>query len=154
MVREDWAQRGTAMEASSAVIREWFGEDRYALLVTDASQYHSDRAADRETADFLGAAAQRIGPVSISDLRAVRRGGRTGITAMAIHPYTEPDVGTLREAVRDRVVSRLFVMVWAPYEDIRRWLDGLNALNLYDRTRREAPDSVMVEACRIMVNEE
>ena len=50
MVREDWAQRGTAMVPQSTVIREWIGEAPYLFAVTDVKEFNRD---DRN-ADHLG----------------------------------------------------------------------------------------------------
>jgi len=47
MVREDWAQHGTAMVQQSAVIRNWIGEPPYLFAVTDVKKFtHDDRGAD------------------------------------------------------------------------------------------------------------
>jgi len=154
MVREDWAQRGTGMLKHSARIREWLGDDRFALLVADASKYHSDRAADRETAKYIGLVNQRVGPASISDLGKKRGEPLRAITALVIHPYLESDLDVLRRAVNDGVVGRMFVMVWSPKEVVRLWLDALGALNLHNEASHALPNAVMIEASRIMVDEE
>lgn len=154
MMREDWAQEGTAMEASSATIRDWLGVDRFALLVLDASEYGTGREADREAADFIGAFSQRVGPVNFTDLVAKRDQPIRGVTAVAIHPYRDVDVDALRKAVTDGTLGRLFVLVWSPAEVVRVWLEAVGALDLHTRIRQVPSDAVMVEAARMMVNEE
>jgi hypothetical protein len=40
MVREDWAQQGTAMVSSSARIREWLGDGPMVFAVTDKRKFN------------------------------------------------------------------------------------------------------------------
>ncbi|WP_152650175.1 hypothetical protein [Demequina aestuarii] len=154
MIREDWAQQGTGMERNSASIRKWLGNDRFALFVLAARAYLKDRPADREAAGFIGASAQRVGPANFSDLVAARDTPLRGLTAVALHPYRDEDVDALRTSVANGTLGRLFVMVWAPHEVARMWLEAVGAVNLYTGSRHEAPDDVMVEAARVMVSEE
>jgi len=49
MVREDWAQQGTAMATSSARIRDWLGDGPYLFAVTDVRKFNRiDHSADLE----------------------------------------------------------------------------------------------------------
>src|SRR4051794_25346409 len=48
MVREHWAQRGTAMRQQSAVIREWLGNPPYIFATADRKKYEQANSADRE----------------------------------------------------------------------------------------------------------
>lgn len=54
MVREDWAQRGTAMEQSSDTIRSWLDGSRPVWAVGKPEKFNDRvRSADRETAVYI-----------------------------------------------------------------------------------------------------
>lgn len=142
------------MAKNSAPIREWLGAARFLLLVTDAKAYGIHRSTDREAADYIGLAERRVGPVTISSLPRLRDEGVGQATALAIHPYIPSDLEALKRAIDDATLGRLFVMVWAPHEVVRVWLESLGAVNLFTGTTHPPSDPVMLEAGRMMVNEE
>jgi hypothetical protein len=154
MVREDWAQEGTGMASHSTVIRKWLGDEKFLLLVTDATSYGTQRSADREAVEYIGAADRRVGPITISDLPRLRDKGVANVVALAIHPYVLSDLEALKRAIDDETLGRLFVMVWAPHEVVRVWLESLGAVNIYAGTTPPPSDPVMLAAGRMMVNEE
>lgn len=47
MVREDWAQRGTAMRQQSTVIREWLGDPPFVFATADRKKYQQLRRPDK-----------------------------------------------------------------------------------------------------------
>jgi len=153
MIREDWADNATGMARNSERIREWLGSDRYALVVQDVTKY-SPRDFTRETADYIGAVNQRVGPVSIGDLDRTWRSERPLITAIVIHPRVSDDLEVLRSAVEKGTIGRLFVMVCSPTDVVRIWLESQGAVDLMSGATWPAPDSAMVEAALMMVNEE
>lgn len=155
MVREDWAQHGTAMVPQSAVIRGWLGEAPYLFAVKDAAKFHSDRSADLETAKFIAPDGIDRKVFSISELGGLSRQGKVLDHAIVIlHPLEQRDLDTLAEAVKADAVSKVFVMIWSPRDVVRTWLDGLGAINLHTGEALPAADPAMVEAGKSMVNEE
>jgi hypothetical protein len=62
MVREDWAQRGTAMRQQSAVVRDWLGHPPYVFATADRKKYESDNGADREFVTYVAHAASDRNP--------------------------------------------------------------------------------------------
>lgn len=155
MVREDWAQHGTAMVPQSAVIRNWLGEAPYFFAVADARKFHSDRPADLETAAFIAPDASLRRVFNISELAGLARQDKVLDHAIVIlHPYEQRDLDALAEAVRHDSLGKVFVMIWSPHDVVRTWLDGLGALNLHTGETLPAPDPVMVAAGESMVNEE
>lgn len=155
MVREDWAQHGTAMVPQSAAIRDWLGAAPYLFAVKDAAKFHSDRSSDLETATFIAPDANARKVFSIGKLAGLSRQDKKLDHAIVIlHPYEQCDLDVLAEAVKADTVSKVFVMIWSPRDVARNWLDGLGAINLHTGEALPAPDPTMVEAGKSMVNEE
>jgi hypothetical protein len=155
MVREDWAQHGTAMVSSSALIREWIGGAPYLFAVADAKKFQTDRPADLETAEFIAPDPSTRKAFSIAELGSLARQGKVlDHTIVILHPREQRDLDALADAVKHDSLERVFVMIWSPDEMVRTWLDGLGALNLHTGERFPIPDPVMVEAGRSMVSEE
>lgn len=156
MVREDWAQHGTTMVPQSAVIRDWLGEAPYLFAVTDVKKFnHNDRSADLETANFIAPDADTCKVFNISELAGLARQDKVLDHAVVIlHPYGERDLDALGDAVEHGSIDKVFVMIWSPRDMVRAWLDGLGAVNLHTGKALAAPDPVMVEAGKSMVNEE
>jgi hypothetical protein len=156
MVREDWAQHGTTMVPQSAVIRDWIGELPYLFAVADVKKFNrDDRSADLETAQFIApdAATRRV--FNISELGSLAREEKVIDHAVVIlHPYSERDLDALGDAVKHDALGKVFVMIWSPRDMVRAWLDGLGAINLHTSEALPAPDPVMVEAGKSMVNEQ
>ena len=154
MVREDWAQEGTAMAANGAVIREWLGGDPILFAVGDASKFDDHhRNADADTAQLITGTQQRPQVVSIADLPHLTDKGNIPVAAV-LHPYAESDCETIREVVDAGLVGRLFVMVWASHELIRVWMEGRGAVNLHTGSPCPGLEPVQVAAAGMMVGEE
>lgn len=155
MVREDWAQHGTAMVPQSDVIRDWIGSAPYLFAVKDAKKFHSDRSADLETAEFIAPDAGSMRVFSIGELASLSREDNVLDHAIVIlHPYDERDLDVLADAVKNDVLTKVFVMIWSPRDVVRHWLDGLGATNIHTGEALPSPDPLMVEAGKSMVNEE
>lgn len=155
MVREDWAQHGTAMVAQSAVIRDWLGEAPYRFTVADAKKFETDRDADLETAKFIAPDVSTRKVFSIGELAGLARQDKVLDHAVVIlHPYEQRDLDALADAVKHDSLGKVFVIIWSPRDVVRTWLDGLGALNLHSGEALPGPDPVMVEAGKSMVNEE
>lgn len=155
MVREDWAQHGTAMREQSAVIRSWIGEPPYFFAVKDAGKFQKDRPADLETARYIAPEAADHRVFSIGELGDLAGQDKVLDHAIVIlHPYDQEDLDALRGAVSHDRIAKVFVMIWSPREVVRIWLDGLSAINLHTGETMPAPDPVMVEAGKSMVDEE
>ncbi|WP_241985315.1 hypothetical protein [Cryobacterium sp. TMS1-20-1] len=154
MVREDWAQHGTAMEPQSAVIREWIGEAPYLFAVTDVEKFVNDeRGADVEAAEFVAPDRTTRTLFNIREVGMLKRDDKVIDHAIAVlHPFEQRDLELIREAVETGSVSRLFVLVWSPRDVVRTWLDGSGALNLHTGEALTAPAPLMVEACRMMID--
>lgn len=155
MVREDWAQDGNAMVPQSAVIREWIGNAPYLFAVRNSDKFQSERSAERETVEFIApdAASRRV--FSIGKLAALSYEDKVlnhGI--VVLHPYEQRDLDTLALAVANGLLTKVFVMIWSPRDQVRIWLDGLGATNLHSGKAAPVPDPVMVEAGKSMVMEE
>ena len=155
MVREDWAQDGTAMATQSAVIRDWLGGAPYLFAVKSAAKFRSDRPADLETVEFIAPDPTSRKVFSISELVNLKHEDKIlnhGIAVM--HPYEERDLDTLAEAVANDRVDKVFVMIWSPTNIVRKWLDGLGAVDLDTGQTALSPDPIMVEAAKLIVMEE
>ena len=156
MVREDWAQHGTTMVPQSAVIRDWIGAAPYLFAETDAKKFNrDDRSADLETAQFIAPDASTRKVFNMTELGSLGREDKVIDHAVVIlHPYGERDLDALGDAVKHDALKKVFVMIWSPRDMVRAWLDGLGAINLHTSEANPAPDPVMVEAGKSMVNEE
>lgn len=155
MVREDWAQEGTAMATQSAVIRDSLGEAPYLFFVRSAAKFLSDRPADLETVEFIAPDPTSRKIFSISELNALKFEDKVLNHSIAVvHPFEEQDLDSLAEAVANDRVVKVFVMIWSPTDVVRIWLDGLGAVDLHTRQTAPSPDPVMVEAAKSMVMEE
>jgi hypothetical protein len=155
MVREDWGQHGTAMVPQSAVIREWVGEAPYLFAVADAAKFKTDREADLEAAEFIEPDASSRKVFSIGELASLSRQDKVIDHAIVVlHPYKESDLEALASAVEHESLNRVFVLIWAPTEIERTWLDGRGALNLHTGKALDAPDPLLVAAAESMVDEE
>ena len=156
MIREDWAQHGTAMVPQSAAIRRWVGEAPYLFAVADVGKFNADdRSADLEAAEFIAPNLSDRKVVNIGELRNLTPGNETRPHAIIVlHPYEQRELEAIRAAVAAGLVSRLFVLIWSPRDITRIWLDGLRALNLHTQEKVPAADPLMVAAAEMMVNEE
>ena len=155
MVREDWAQDGTAMREQSAVIRSWLGEPPYLVAVKDAGAFQKDRPAGLETATYIAPEAADRRVFSIRELAGLAHEDEVIDHAVVIlHPYDQKDLDALRRAVSHDRLMKVFVMIWSPREVVRTWLDGLGAINLDTGEALPDLDPVMVEAGKSIVNEE
>jgi len=77
MVREDWAQRGTAMRQQSARIRDWLGSPPYVFATGDRKKYESDHSAGREFVTYVARAADERSVIDLSSLTHLRDGDKT-----------------------------------------------------------------------------
>lgn len=155
MVREDWAQHGTMMVPQSAVIRDWLGEAPYLFAVADAKTFKTDRPADLETAEFIAPDASTRKVFSIGELARLSREDKVLDHAIVIlHPYEQRDLDALADAMKHDAIGKVFVMLWSPRDAVRAWLDGLGAIDLHTGQALSAPDPVMVQAGKSMVDEE
>jgi hypothetical protein len=156
MVREDWGQHGTAMEPQSAVIREWLGEEPYLFAVTDVKKFTRDgRGAEVEAAAFIAPDRAARTVCDIRELGTLKREAKVIDHAIVVlHPLEQRELETIRRAVEANSTGRLFVLIWSPRDAMRTWLDSSGALNLHTREAMTAPDPLMVEACRMMIDHE
>ncbi|WP_278314999.1 hypothetical protein [Lolliginicoccus levis] len=156
MVRQDWAQRGTAMRESSDRIAQWLGDSRLVFVVGKPERFDDpDRSADRETAIHIGRTANPRPVVSFDDLaRLSERGDAGDIAAIALHPVGKPDCDKLREAVEAGRLGLVFVQVWARTDSVRAWLEGRGATDLHAGDAVPQLDPLRVAACGLMVDEE
>ncbi|HZC50957.1 MAG TPA: hypothetical protein VE441_00460 [Mycobacterium sp.] len=155
MVREDWAQRGTAMPEQSAVIREWLGDPPYVFATADRKKYQQANSADREFDTWVAPAAADRRVIDLSALDELRRPDKSlTLSLVVLHPYKERDCDLLREVVDVSSVPSLFVIIWSPRDMIRNWLDGVGAVNLHTRAAVETADAVQLDAARCWVDEQ
>lgn len=156
MVREDWAQHGTAMQESSDTIHAWLSGSKPVYAVGKPEKFDDKmRSADRETAVYISRSTSPRPVIGFSRLESVAaRDDAAELSVVALHPYEERDCETLREVVDEGRVGKVYVHVWAPSDMVRHWLDGLGAINLHTGAAVAAPDPLQVEACTLMVNEE
>ena len=156
MVRADWAQRGTAMVQNSAVIRDWAGAPPYVFTVTDTKKFNTHgRRGDVEAADFLAPTGVDRHVFDITDLDQIARQNQTLAHAIIVlHPFRMQDLEVLRDVILSGKLGRVFVMIWARGEIIKTWLDANGAVDLFGDTTATAPDPLMLEAARMMIDEE
>lgn len=155
MVREDWAQRGTAMRQQSAVIRKWLGDPPYVFATADRKKYQQTNSADRSFVTYIAPATTEQRVIDLSALRELRRPDKSLTRSLVVlYPHKEQDCDLLREVVEVSSVPSLFVIIWSPRDIIRNWLDGLGAVNLHTGAALEAPDAVQLEAARCWVDEQ
>lgn len=155
MVREDWAQHGTAMVPQSARIRDWLGDLPLLLVTSDLKKYRDEHSADREFVRYLLGDAPSPKIVTFPDFDQLRRpGDAVSACVVALHPYGEQDCEALREVVVAGRLARVFVIVWAPTDVVRAMLDGLGAVNLQTSEAVPGPDHVQFEAAKSMVAEQ
>lgn len=156
MVREDWAQRGTAMQQSSDTIRSWLDGSRPVWVVSQPEKFNDRvRSADRETAVYISR-SQTLGPVldfgRVVDVAS--RHDASQIAIVALHPYEDQDCDALKEVVNSGEVGKLYVQIWARNDLVRHWLEGIGAIDLHRGAPVGAPDPLQVAACELIVNEE
>jgi hypothetical protein len=155
MVREDWAQHGTAMQQQSAVIRDWLGSPPYVFVTADRKKYESDHSADRVFIKYVAHDADERRVIDLSDLNELRRADKSVTRPLVVlHPYKERDCDLLRGVVATESVAKLFVIVWSSHGMVRAWLDGVGATNLHTGSALEAPDAVQLEAAKCWVGEQ
>jgi hypothetical protein len=154
MIRDDWAQRGTAMRQQSAMVRDWLGSPPYVFATGDRKKYESGHSADREFVTYVAQAADERSVIDLSALSQFRHGDKTLTRPLIVlHPYKEQDCELLREIVQAGYVARLFVIVWSPHDLVRTWLDGIGAVNLHG-SGLKGPDPVQLEAAKCWVHEQ
>ncbi len=156
MVREDWAQLGTAMVPSSAHIRSWLGEGPFLFAVTDVRKFtDSGRNADVEAADYIAPGQTNRRVVNIADLVHLAEGDDCAhIPVVVLHPFGHRDCEVLRKAIGSGAFGRVFVMIWSLIDPIRPWLDARGATDVHTGASLPAPDPLQVAAAELMVNEQ
>jgi hypothetical protein len=156
MVREDWGQHGTAMVPQSAVIREWIGASPYLFAVTDVKKFnHDDRGADVDAAEYIAPNKSERVIFSISELAKLGRGEKVIDHAVVVlHPFEQRELETIRRAVEEESVGKLFVLVWSRYDTVRIWLDGLGALNLHTQESVSVNDPLLLAAAEMIKDED
>ncbi len=156
MVREDWAQHGTAMVPQSAVIRDWIGQAPYLFAVPDVKKFNREgRSADLETADFIAPDPASRKVFNTTELAGLARQDKVLDHAiLVLHPHDERDLEALASAVEHESLNRAFVMIWSPRDVVRTWLDGRGAVNLHTDKALDAPEPLLIAAAESMVDEE
>lgn len=156
MVREDWGQRGTAMQRSSDAIRSWLGVSRPVWVVGKPERFNDPvRGADRETVVYIGHSSSPSPIVSFDRIAAIAsRRDASRIALVALHPHEERDCDALRAVTDDGRVGKVYVQIWARNDMVRHWLEGVGALDLHGGRPAPAPDPLQVAACELMVDEE
>jgi len=154
MVREDWAQQGTAMVSSSARIREWLGDGPMVFAVTDKRKFNGANSADREAAEYI-VVGRAYDVVDIADLTRLADDDRlVNVAVVVLHPFDQRDCEALNEMIGYEAASRVFIMIWSPQDTIRAWLDGHGAVDLHSGAPLPAPDPLLVAAAELMVDEQ
>lgn len=156
MVREDWGQHGTAMVPSSARIRDWLGAAPLIFAVTELRKFNDkNRNADLEAAEYIAPKGTKLRVVNIADLtRLTDHESASAVAVVALHPYEQGDLETLRKVIGSASFGRVFVLIWSPRDVIRTWLDAHGAVDLHTGESLPAPDQLQVAAAELMVNEE
>ncbi|MFB2583337.1 hypothetical protein [Herbiconiux liukaitaii] len=156
MVREDWAQHGTAMEHQSAIIRNWIGGPPYLFAVTDVTKFNQDdRGADVEAAVFVAPSRADRKVFNIRELKSLERGTNLVDHAIVVlHPFEQRELETIRQTVEANSVGKLFILIRSRYEMVRTWLDGLGAMNLHTGEGAPATDPLLLAAAEMIHNED
>ena len=156
MVREDWAQHGTAMVPNSARIRAWLGEGPFLFAVTQVQKFtDSERHADVEAADYIAPGRTNRRVVNIADLEHLAVGtDYAHVPVVVLHPFGHRDCEVLRKVIGLGAFGRVFVMIWTPSDAIRPWLDAHGAIDVHTGASLPAPDPLQVAAAELMVNEQ
>lgn len=141
------------MVTQSAVIRNWLGEPPYVFAASDTKRLRVTNGADIEFINYVASSSRQI--VSIAELRKLtQQSQRFDGTLTVLHPNERDDCELLRELVANDGVERLFVIVWAPSDMVRMWLEGMGARNLDTGSVHDAPDAAQLEAAKCMVDEQ
>jgi hypothetical protein len=155
MVREDWAQQGTAMVSSSARIRDWLGDGPVVFAITDKRKFSGAHSADLEAAEYIVAGSAGHDVVDIADLTCLADDDRlVNVAVVVLHPFDQRDCEALSEMIGSEAASRVFVLIWSPGDIIRAWLDGHGAVDLHTGEPLPAPDPLQVAAAKLMVDEQ
>ncbi|MFJ3408311.1 hypothetical protein [Promicromonospora sp. NPDC090134] len=156
MIREDWTQRGSAMEKRSEVIRSWLGDRRVVYAIGDPRRFNDkDRGPEYETAMSIANTGRPPKAVSFTQLTELADSDSSrNIAVVAIHPRVPYDCDEVRTVYEGGRLDRMYVHVWARGEIVRSWLEGRRAIDLHVGTAVEAPDPVQVAACEEMVDQE
>jgi hypothetical protein len=156
MIREDWAQHGTAMVQQSAVIRSWVGAEPYYVAVTDVKKFNDgDRGADVEAAEHIAPGKTERIVFGIGELaRFGRENQNIDHPVIALHPFEQRDLETIRRTIETASVSKLFILVWSRHDIVHTWLDGYGALNLHTRALAHTNDPLLLAAAKMIKNED
>jgi hypothetical protein len=155
MTRKYWADHAQGMERNSRRVIEWLAHDgRHGVLVGEVSSLQpGSHSCNRETAEFLALSGERMVVAAIGDLGRLSK--NVSLPLAVLHPRREGDLEAMRVAVLDKRVDRLFVMLWSPTDhDALALLQALGATNLATGRRTAPLDPLIVEAARMMVDEE
>lgn len=156
MIREDWAEHGTAIVPQNAMIRNWLGAAPYLFAVTDTKKFsHDDRGADVEAAEYIAPNKAEQFVFDISEL--VRLGREDKVidhAVVVLHPFEQRELETIRRAVEADSVRKLFVLIWSRYDMVRTWLDGLGALNTHTQESAPANDPLLLAAAKMIKSED
>ena len=146
MVREDWAQHGTAMVRSSARIREWLGAGPVLFAVADVKKpTPAGHNADVEAADYIAPERAKGHEVNIAELWRLDQRDRTAdLAVVVLHPFKLRDCETLHEVVDSGALGRAFVLIWSPRDSIRTWLNAQGAVDLHAEASMPPPDPLLL----------
>lgn len=151
LIREDWANHGRGMALNAARVHDWLAGRTHFVAVEDLKKIEGDD----ETIEYISPRGTRKTMVTLEDIRNNMPSlGQINVPVLVMHPYLDRDLDTLRSAVAENWLTHIFVMVSAPSDPVRHWLDGLGATNLFTGTACSAPSPLMQQAAHTIVNEE
>jgi hypothetical protein len=156
MVRDDWAQHGTAMASQSAIIREWIGPPPYLFAVTDVKKFsHNDRGADVEAAEHIAPDKTERVVFNVSELAKFGRDDEViDHAVLVLHPFEQPELETIRREVESDSISQLFILIWSRHDMVRTWLDGLGAVDLHTQESVSTDDPLLLAAAKMIKDED
>jgi hypothetical protein len=151
MTRSDWAQNGTAMAEQSALVRHWLGERQYVFAVTDTTKLNdAGRPADVEVIDYMASSPRQPVVVDFAALRGLGDGAETAV--VAVHPYEDRELESIRHLVEAGGCDRVFVMLWSETDRILPWLKGLEARDLAADALPKPLHPLLVEAGKMITD--
>ncbi|SJN10592.1 hypothetical protein FM113_09510 [Leucobacter sp. 7(1)] len=143
------------MVERSERIRTWIGDTAAYVFCAEKRDYCASMSGriERDLFEHIQTPTTKAITASFSELYKLKD-EKIDATLIALVPFREPDFESIRKAIEDDTFDKVVILIMREGEMSRSIARAYGALNLGTGVCDELPDSLMVEAARMMVNEE
>lgn len=155
MTISDWANGGLYKAEGSQRIRDWIGATPAYLFCAEKEEHFTAKShrLEHDLTEHLEVPGIKSIRATYADLRHAE-GKKLDATLLALIPFKEVEIEAIRQAVEDDTFEKVVVIISTESGVLRAMLRGFGSTNLGAEEKDATADPLLVEAARMMVNEE